>query len=110
MSLVSLISDMPDLFSALSCAKQESLAMQLALLENVSTSNALMPTLKEGLNKSVAVIDQIGKFFGSKTTITAGADATDLNAKVQQSYSRHKNRSSERLLRDIRNCCVLRTG
>jgi hypothetical protein len=101
---------MPNLFSALSCAKQESLAMQLALLENVSTSNALMPKLKDGLNKSVAVVDKIGKFFGSKTTIAAGADATDLKAKVQQSYSRHTNGSPEPLLRGIRDCCVTRTG
>ena len=84
--------------------------MQLVLLENVSTSNALMPKLKDGLNKSVAVVDRIGKFFGSKTTIAAGADATDLKAKVQQSYSRRKNESPEHLLRGIRDSCVSRTG
>jgi hypothetical protein len=101
---------MPNLFSALSCVKQESLAMQLALLENVSTSNALVPKLKDGLNKGVAVVDAIGKLFGSKTTISAGADATDLKAKVQDSYSRHRGRPSERLLIEIRDRCVLRTG
>jgi hypothetical protein len=101
---------MPNLFSALSCVNQESLAMQLALLENVSTSNALMPKLKGGLNKSVAVVDAIGKLFGSKATIRVGADATDLKTKVQESYSRHKARSSERLLSEIRDCCVSRTG
>jgi hypothetical protein len=84
--------------------------MQLALLENVNMSNALMPKLKDGFNKGAAVVDTIAKFFGSKTTIVGSADATDLKTKVQQAYSRHKGRPSNLLINDIRICCLSRTG
>lgn len=84
--------------------------MQLALLENVNMSNALMPKLKNGFNKGAAVVDTIAKFFGSKTTIIGGADATDLKTKVQHAYSRHKGRPSSLLIKDIRVCCLSRTG
>jgi hypothetical protein len=101
---------MPNLFSALSSTKSDSLAMQLALLENVNMSNALMPKIKDGFNKGAAVVDTVAKFFGNKRTIVGGADATDLKTKVQQSYSRHKSGPSTVLVKNIRVCCLSRTG
>ena len=101
---------MPNLLFALNSTKSESLAMQLALLENVNMSNALMPKIRDGFNKGAAVVDTVAKFFGGKTKIVGGADATDLKAKVQQAYSRHKGRPSSLLIKDIRVCCLSRTG
>lgn len=83
--------------------------MQLALLENVNMSNALMPKVKDSFNKTADVVDAIAKLFGNKKTISGGADTTDLKTKVQLAYSQQKNSPPEILLNRIRVCCLART-
>ena len=100
---------MSNLFSALSTAKSETLAMQLALLENVNTSNALLPSAQAALKWGAKAINGIGSLF-DKGTLVDEPLVVELKDRVRDAYAAHKSEPASRLLQEIRRECRERAG
>jgi hypothetical protein len=90
---------MPNLFFALRNSKPETLAMQLALLKNVSTSNALLPFGQKSLKWGASAINRAGSFF-NKGDLIEEPSVVELKDRVRASFVAYKSDSVDQLLSD----------
>lgn len=100
---------MLNIFAALRDSKAEVLAIQLALLENVTTFNALSPYGQKAYRSGTATVNWVASAF-RRGPIVSEPVVTELKDLVQGGFRIHKNSSSDYLLTKLRGECCKRLG
>jgi hypothetical protein len=84
--------------------------MQLALLENVKTANALLPSVQKGLKGAALAINIVGVFLSPKKFCVEGPTVVELKDRVHDACDAYKKESSSYLLQRLRLRSKERTG
>jgi hypothetical protein len=101
---------MPNLFTALRDSNAETLAMQLALLESVTTSNALRPSAQRLLKWGAAAINRASSLMKRKSSLVKEPLVVELKDRVRDRFTAYKSDQSDRLLVRVREECRRRLG
>lgn len=98
---------MPDLFAALGNSNSETLAMQLALLENVNASNALRPSLQKAWNRATQGINKTAALF-NKSPILEEHKVVELKDRVRDGFAANVGSAPGQILTKIKTECRAR--